>query len=237
MKSKSKSPYQKLLLRILHNLQGLSVILAVITAFWTYNTYDGRWGKVAFLPDWKEIEGIHGTFGLWVLLILPIFIVYSIHKQAQKLIQKDSLKKLKLINKPIWWYSLHRLVNTFSILALIFAVYSGKMMDEKWLPEGELNHFWYYLHLISLIIVVLAIAGHLLTMAKIGGFSFLLSILKQDVREDENPKHWLDKIQSFSGNYKEIIINEWEKTPAYLKVSEIFFILIIILAWVISVLK
>ncbi len=237
MKTKSKSPYQKLLLRILHNLQGLSVILAVITAFWTYNTYDGRWGKVAFLPDWKEIEGIHGTFGLWVLLILPVFIVYSIHKQAQKLIQKDTLKKLKLVNKPIWWYSLHRLVNTFSIFALIFAVYSGKMMDEKWLPEGELNHFWYYLHLISLIIVVTAIAFHLLTMAKIGSFIFLLSIFKLDFREDENPKYWLDKLKSFSGNYQEILINEWHKTPIYLKISETGFILIIISAWVISVLK
>ncbi|WPF89570.1 cytochrome b/b6 domain-containing protein [Cyanobacterium aponinum AL20118] len=237
MKSNSKSPYQKLMLRILHNLQGLSVILAVITAFWTYNTYDGRWGKIAFLPDWKEIEGIHGTFGLWVLLILPIFIIYSIHKQAQKLIQKDSLDKLKLINKPIWWYSLHRLVNTFSIFALVFAVFSGKMMDEKWLPQGELNHYWYYLHLISLIIVVLAIAFHVLTIAKIGSFSFLLSIFKLDFREDENPKYWLNKIKSLPENYREIMINEWTKTPVYLKISEIVLIFTIILAWIISWLK
>jgi hypothetical protein len=60
MSAKFLPPYQPLLLRILHGLIGLTAIAAIVTAFWTYNTYDGRWGKIP-LPKFSEIEGIHGT--------------------------------------------------------------------------------------------------------------------------------------------------------------------------------
>ncbi|MBF2056661.1 MAG: hypothetical protein IGQ45_05415 [Cyanobacterium sp. T60_A2020_053] len=93
--NKKSNVYQPLLLRILHNLQGISVILAMISAFWTYNTYDGRWGKVNWLPDWERIEGIHGTFGLWVLLLFPIFIIYVFHRGYVKLVQPDSWQILQ----------------------------------------------------------------------------------------------------------------------------------------------
>ena len=44
--------------------------------------------KINFLPDWNAIEGIHGTFGLWSLLLFPVFAVYVIHRGQTKLIQK-----------------------------------------------------------------------------------------------------------------------------------------------------
>ena len=45
MTKKQSILYQPLLLRIFHNFQAIFTILAMVTAFWTYNTYDGRWGK------------------------------------------------------------------------------------------------------------------------------------------------------------------------------------------------
>jgi len=51
------------------------------------------------------------------------------------------------------------------------------MMDEKWLPNGELDRPWYYAHLISWVIRVVCIALHLLINAKVGGLPLLLSML------------------------------------------------------------
>jgi hypothetical protein len=45
---------------------------------------------------------------------------------------------------------------------MTFAVFSGKMMDEKWLPKGELDRSWYYAHLVSWLIVVFCLALHLI---------------------------------------------------------------------------
>lgn len=72
------SPYQPALLRILHGAAAGLAILAVISGFWVYNTYDKRWGRMA-LPDLGDIQGIHGTIALTFLLILPVFALYSFH--------------------------------------------------------------------------------------------------------------------------------------------------------------
>jgi len=40
---KSFQPYQTLVLLILHGLTGLLAIAAMISAFWTYNVYDGKY--------------------------------------------------------------------------------------------------------------------------------------------------------------------------------------------------
>lgn len=234
--SKSK-PYQPLLLRIIHNSLGIFAVIAMITAFWTYNTYDGRFGKISWLPDWQEIEGIHGTFGLFALLILPFFVVYTIHRGNKKLIQKNSFNQLKLINKPIWWYSLHRVVNTIMIFSLTFATFTGKMMDEDWLPEGELNHFWYYLHLISLLILILTISFHLLFSIKIGSYPLLISIVEWHIREKDNWNLWLNNLKTFTENWRNIIKKEWVKLSPHLKILELTILLIIISSWILSVLK
>lgn len=189
-------PYQPLLLRILHGFNGLFAISAILTAFWTYNTYDGRWGKLP-LPNFPEIEGIHGTFGLWTLLLFPAFVRYAFHQGQNRLIQPDTLAMLRRVGKPIWWYTLHRIVNTGSLLALTFALFSGKMMDEKWLPQGELNHFWYYAHLVGWLILVGFIAVHLLMSAKVGGMPLLLSMLSWKFRPKDSPAHWRGHIQQW----------------------------------------
>jgi hypothetical protein len=233
---KFSSPYQPLLLRILHGLTGLFVVAAILTAFWTYNTYDGRWGRIP-LPEFEEIEGIHGTFGLFALLVFPLFVLYAFHRGQKRLIQSDSLTKLRQIGKPIWWYTLHRFTNILAILALTFAVFSGKMMDEKWLPQGELNHSWYYAHLISWVVMVACIALHLLMSAKVGGLPLLLSILNWRFYAKDSPAHWSEHILKWWQNLRLISVRDWFQSASILKVLEIIVLISIAAAWIIPLFK
>ncbi|MGQ4646177.1 cytochrome b/b6 domain-containing protein [Lyngbya aestuarii] len=236
MPAKYSQPYQPLLLRILHGLTGLFVIAAILTAFWTYNTYDGRWGKIP-LPQFKTIEGIHGTFGLFALLTFPLFVLYAFHRGQKRLIHPDSLMKLTQTGKPIWWYNLHRLTNTLAILALTFALFSGKMIDEKWLPMGELNHSWYYAHLISWVIMVICIALHLLMSARVGGLSLLQSILDWRFRSQDSPARWSKHISDWWYSFRLASVKTWWQSASTLRVLEVFVLVSIAAAWIISLLK
>ncbi len=94
---KTNQPYQPLLLRILHGFTGIALIAAMVTAYWTYDTFDGRWLKLP-LPEYREIESIHGTFGLYTLIIFPVFAIYAFRRGNKRLIQSDSLNKLIAID-------------------------------------------------------------------------------------------------------------------------------------------
>ncbi|MDX2215618.1 MAG: cytochrome b/b6 domain-containing protein [Oculatellaceae cyanobacterium bins.114] len=234
------SPYQPLLLRILHGLIGLSVLLAILSAYWTYETYDGRWLSLG-LPDFKAIEGIHGTFGLWALLIFPAFVIYAFRRGQQRLLQPDSFAKLTQLGRPIGWYSLHRLVNTLTILALTFALFSGKMMDETWLPNGELNHAWYYAHLISWVVMVGCIALHVLMGAKIGGSPLLLSMVTWQVREKDSPWLWRTHISAWWSSTQAISLRKWLSVVVQLsdvyRVLEAIVLVSLVAAWIIPLFK
>jgi hypothetical protein len=236
MPLKISPPYQPLLLRILHGLTTFFVIGAIFTALWTYDTYDGRWGQV-FLPKNGKIEGIHGTFGLWALLVFPIFALYAFHRGDKRLIQPDFFKRLPQINKSIWWKTLQRLINTLTILALTFAVFSGKMMDENWLPQGELEHGWYYAHLISWLIMVICIALHLLINAKVGGILLLLSIFNIKFRSKDNPILWQQHILKWFQDSPATLKKEWLNLSLPLKILEINVFITIILACLIYFFK
>jgi hypothetical protein len=233
---KPSQPYQPFLLRVLHGLTGLFLIGAVLTAFWTYNTYDGRWGKLP-LPDYREIEGIHGTFGLWTLLIFPAFVVYAFHRGQRRLVQPDSFSKLAKVGKPIWWYTLNRLTNTFTLIALTFALFSGKMMSEKWLPRGELNHAWYYAHLTAWGIVVIAIALHLLMNAKVGGVPLLLSMLNWQFRDQDSPKQWSTHLSSWWSNLRQSSWTTWLRSVQASPALELIILTTIVAAWIIPIFK
>lgn len=229
-------PYQPLLLRILHGLTGLFLIAAILTAFWTYDTYDGRWGKVP-LPAYREIEGLHGTFGLYTLLIFPVFVIYAFHRGQQRLIQADSFAKLVQVGKPIWWYTLSRFTNTLALVALTFALFSGKMMDETWLPQGELNHAWYYAHLIAWVMMVSAIALHLLMNARVGGSPLLLSMLNWRFRSKDSPALWSTHLsQGWSSLWQKSWLQRVQPFSA-LMILEILILVSLAAAWIISLVK
>ncbi|MEO0707322.1 MAG: cytochrome b/b6 domain-containing protein [Cyanobacteria bacterium J06649_5] len=235
----SRQPYQPLFLRILHGLTGICLILALATAFWTYNVFDGRWGTLP-LPEYKAIEGIHGTFGLYTLLIFPVFVWYAFSRGRRRLMQSDSVATLAAkgqVSEPIWWYTLNRLTNTLALVALTFALFSGKMMDSTWLHKGELHHFWYSAHLIGWVVMVLAIALHLLINARVGGVPLLRSMWTRSFRFKDSPRFWRSHVLTWWAVIKQ---RSWpEQLQAVVTRSrlELAIEISLIAAWAISLAK
>ncbi|MBD2178387.1 cytochrome b/b6 domain-containing protein [Pseudanabaena sp. FACHB-1998] len=183
-------PYQPVLLRLLHSAIALLVFGSLITGFMVYDRYDKRLGTLN-LPIIPNTQGIHGTIALTFLLLLPIFAIYCFHIGDRRLIQKESLKQLQEVGKPIWWISLQRFANSLLLLGSTFAVITGRMMQEEWLPSKEFDHAWYSGHLIAWLLMIVSIAIHLLMSAKVGGLPLLLSIYNWKIRPEDMPKFWL----------------------------------------------
>lgn len=183
------TPYQPLLLRLLHGLSMLLVIGALITGFLVYDSWDKRFGGLGVTVRDRNLIDIHGTFSFFLFFIFIAFALYSVTAGRKKLIQSSSLGQLTMVGRPVWWVALQRLTNTTMLLAAAIAVGTGKLMDENWLPSGELNHTVYYAHLIAWVLVFLGLAIHVLMSAKVGGMPLLLSIFNGNVRTDD----WLVK--------------------------------------------
>lgn len=188
-------PYQPLLLRVLHGLNGLLVLGALITGFWVYNTYDGRFGRIA-LPTIPDSQGLHGTIGLTFLLLFPCFAIYSFHAGQKRLIQPDSLANLKQLTRPIGWISLHRLVNTAMLIASVLALISGRLMKEEWLPNQELHHLAYSCHLLAWLIMGTCLLIHLLVSVRVGGTSLLLSMVDYKTRSNDPTVQLIARLKS-----------------------------------------
>lgn len=195
----SSAPYQPLWLKILHGISGILAIAAMITGFLVYNSFDGRFGKLP-IPPVGSIIDIHGTFAVFFFVIFPVFAIYSFHAGSKKLLQQDSLQRLTQITKPIWWVSLQRIANTLMLIAGTLAVLSGRMMKEEWLPTGQLNHSWYYLHLIAWVVIVCCLAIHILMSSKVGGLQLLISIFSGKVHPEDSPQKWSSRWRNWLSN-------------------------------------
>ena len=182
-------PYQPVLLRMLHGIAAVLLFLALISGFLIYNMYDKRWGSLT-LPTIGDIQGIHGTIALTFLLCLPVFALYSFHIGYRRLIGEQSFSQLKQLGKPVWWISLHRFANTLMLLAATFAVVSGRMMKEEWLPAGEIHRPWYLAHLAAWVCVFISLAFHLLMGAKVGGIPLLISMFHWKIRSEDTLTSW-----------------------------------------------
>jgi hypothetical protein len=182
-------PYQPLLFRLIHNLNGLLVLGALITGFWVYNTYDGRFGKLP-LPPIAEIIDIHGTIAVFFFFFLPVFLLYSLRAGQHRLIQPHTMVNLSQGGQFAGQTSLSRLINTLMLFAAVFAAITGRLMREEWLPKGELNHTWYSLHLMAWFIMLLGLAAHVLALAKVGGGRLLSSLASARLRPEDHPRHW-----------------------------------------------
>ena len=151
------------------------------------------------------------------------------------------MAKLLQTGQPIWWYTLSRFTNTLALIALTVALFSGKMMDETWLPKGELNHAWYYAHLVSWVVMLIATALHLLINARVGGSSLLLSMVNRRFRQKDSPTHWSAHISDYLANGW---LNNWQnfwqnrfQSKSALLLLEFFILGSTIMAWVISLAK
>lgn len=189
-------PYQPLALRLLHGGIAVLIILAILTGIVIYNLYDGRIGHLP-IPLVPRIMGIHKLFGRAFLLVMPFFALYSFHAGRRRLVQPDSIQKMSETGKPIWWYTLHRTVNTLLLLGAAFALVSGREMDEGWMARGELTHLWYTLHLASWVVMVACLAAHLLMSIQIGGVPLLLSMIHIKCRSYDRPSVLLQTVQSW----------------------------------------
>lgn len=188
-------PYQPLLLRLLHSINAILIIGATITGFLVYDSWDGRFGSLGITRTNRALIDIHGTFGFFISYIaLPIFLIYCWNAGRQRLVQASTFKQLGNVGTKAWWYTLQRITNTLMLVAALFSVVSGKFQDENWLPQGELNHIAYYVHLIAWVVIVLALLMHSLMSAKVGGLPLLLSIFNTTYRPDDSPRLWHQKI-------------------------------------------
>jgi hypothetical protein len=161
-------PYQPSLLRLLHGLNALLIPLAWLSGFLVYNRYDGRWGQLP-LPlsgDWVDI---HGTLGvlLWPLALL--FGLYALGPGRARL---------------------RRPANSLALLALALAVGSGKLMQEEWLREGELQHLVYSVHLLAWLLIALAVLLHLGGVLQLGGLPLARSMFHPALQRGDLPGDW-----------------------------------------------
>ncbi|BAZ38924.1 hypothetical protein NIES4101_48690 [Calothrix sp. NIES-4101] len=190
-------PYQPFLLRLLHGMNALLIIGAAITGFLVYDSWDRRFGALSITTRNRSLIDIHGTFGFFIVYVaLPLFLIYCWQAGRKRLVQADTFQQISNFGTPIWWYALQRITNTLMIVAVLFSVISGKFQDESWLPLSDFNHVAYAVHLIAWVVIVLALALHLLMSAKVGGLPLLLSMVKTTYRPEDSPALWRDKVMN-----------------------------------------
>jgi len=183
-------PYQPLILRLVHGVSGFLAIGALITGFWVYNTYDGRFGTLK-LPELYDAQGVHGTFGLFFLISFTGLAIYSLYWGSRRLLFPDFWRRLwHQPGQPVWWVNLQRLVNSLMLLAATLAVISGRMMQESWLPFGETHHLAYQVHLLGWLVLLISLILHLVISLKVGGVPLLASMVQWGYRPEESPALW-----------------------------------------------
>lgn len=190
-------PYQPLLLRLLHGTHAFLALAGVITGYWLYDTWDQRFGHLALPSANQDLYDLHAFLGNYFYLFMPFFAFYSLLIGRRRLVQPNSLNQLAQVGKPIWWYTLHRIVNTGLLIASGFALVSGKTVVENELPRGILSDPWYNLHLISWVAILVLFAAHLLMIVKVGGVPLMLSIFDSKVRPQEHPVYRIKKLLSW----------------------------------------
>lgn len=194
-------PYKPLVLRLFHGVNAFLAIASLITGFLVYDSWDGRFGKLSLTVKNRALIDIHGTFAFWLFWVFLAFAVANIKIGKSYLTNSEDLSKLKVkVGQNVWWYRLQRLVNTTILLALTLSLATGKMQDENWLPQGEVNHIWYYLHLIAWVVTLMALSCHLLISAKVGGKTLFISMFNSKYRPQDSPKLWRDKIRAWLKN-------------------------------------
>jgi Prokaryotic cytochrome b561 len=209
------SPYQPSLLRLIHGVTGLLVLLLTISGYWIYNQFDGRWGKLTILPSSNSMIGFHYLLGSKFTLVPLVLLLYSVTLGRRKLIQPNTFKaitadrptappeanqsatksaKLSQQASKRQWFGWGQVINTFMLLAIGLAWISGRRMDDVWLTNQDFNHWPYWLHLASWLIIGVGIGLHVLTHFKVGGMPLLISIYKLAMRKNDRPQDWFRQI-------------------------------------------
>jgi hypothetical protein len=225
--------YQPFLLRLFHGLVGIFTLAAMTTGFWVYNVFDGRWGRInfAFVTD---IQEIHGSFGILSFLAFPSFVVYAFRKGQKRLVQPYFLRTFVQFGCRGWWLNLHQAINTLIIIPLALALFSGQMMDGSWLPNRELDHFWYSLHILSWLFLSLCLILHILLSAKVGGTPLLLSIVNLRFSAKDSPAYWPYNIRRWFNSIRSATIMAWWNSAGFYQYMEVTLLSSMVLSLILS---
>jgi hypothetical protein len=168
-------PYQPSLLRLLHGAVALLLPMAWLSGLIVYANHDGRWGRLPWRlsGDWIDIHGTVGVL-LWPLALL--FVVYAC-----------SLGRSRLA----------RVANAAPLLALTLAVGSGKLMNEDWLRNGQLDSPVYRVHVLAWLALAVVVPLHLLGGLRRGGPALLSSMVRLRTQARDQPRHWPGQIHAF----------------------------------------
>jgi len=168
-------PYQPSLLRLLHGATAIGVALAWLSGLIVYSQYDGRWGRLPFRwpGDWIDL---HGSVGVALLPLAVLFAAYAVTLGRRQL---------------------GRASNAVTLGALILAIATGKLMQEDWLREGNLNQLVYGLHLLAWVAMAGAILAHLAGLLARGGWPLARSMVSVKIRKGDLPGDWPEQLRRF----------------------------------------
>lgn len=168
-------PYQPSLLRLLHGGTALLVLGCWLSGLFVYSRYDGRWGRLPFTPagDWIDI---HGLIGVGLLVLALPFVGYAFTLGRSRL---------------------RRLTNSLTLAVLAVALGTGKLMEEDWLREGQLDHVVYALHLLGWLLIVLAVLVHVGDSLRLGGWPLLNSMASPALKKGDLPGDWPAQVGRF----------------------------------------
>ncbi len=85
---------------------------------------------------------------------------------------------------------LRRPANALALLALALAVGSGKLMQEEWLRQGELQQVVYSVHLLAWLLLAAAVLGHLGGVLQLGGVPMARSMFHPALQRGDHPHDW-----------------------------------------------
>lgn len=171
----ARPPYQPSLLRLTHGLTALLVLAAWLSGLFVYSRYDGRWGRLPFIPGGNWID-LHVQAGF---LLLPLGLVFAAYA--------FSLGRARL----------KRSTNAMALGGLVLAVATGKLMDEDWLRDGQLHHLAYSLHLVAWVLIGLAVLVHVADSLRLGGLPLLASMASTSLRQGDRPGDWPGQVRRF----------------------------------------
>ena len=169
----ARPPYQPSLLRLLHGGTALVVAFTWISGLLVYSHYDGRWGRLP-LPVGDGWIDVHGTAGS---VLLPLAVVLTLYALT------------------LGWRQLRRPSNAVALLALALAIGTGTQMEGDWLEKGHLQHLVYGLHLLSWLLLTLAVAVHLRGVVQRGGIELAGSMFNLKLQARDWPWHWPGQVQ------------------------------------------
>ena len=162
------APYQPLLLRLLHGAMVVLVPLAWLSGAVVFSNHDGRWFHLPIqVPgDWIDI---HGTIGVLLWPLAALFAIYALSVGRFRLRQGS---------------------NAAALIGLVLAVGSGKLMQEDWLRNGDLDHVVYHLHLLAWMLMTAAVIWHIQVVISRGGITLASSMFQLKVRAKDKIWRW-----------------------------------------------